>query len=197
MKAKFLRSSAALLVFGVAISVGAGVSKAQYGGGGKDIPAQPAQPPADKGDKGPKINKAEEAAYKALYAARAGTPESQIPLCEDFIAKFPQSHYLMGVYSQLTSAYYAVGQEDKMFVAGTKAIELNPDNVDVLALLAMAMPRRVKATTPDAIRLTTDCKIRTAVSTRSTERAKLTGAKQGRFTGKIIRFATRSATWRR
>jgi len=69
---------------------------------------------------------------------------------EEFVTKFPQSHYLMGVYSQLTTAYYAEGQEDKMFVAGSKAVELNPDNVDVLALLAMAMPRRVKSTTPDA-----------------------------------------------
>jgi tetratricopeptide (TPR) repeat protein len=156
MKAKFLRSSVALLAFVVTISIGAGVSKAQYGGGGKDTPAQPAQPPAGTppasggAGKPAPVNKAEEAAYKALYAARTGTPESQIPLCEDFISKFPQSHYLMGVYSQLTTAFFAIGQEDKMFVAGTKAIELNPDNVDVLALLAMAMPRRVKSTTPDA-----------------------------------------------
>jgi tetratricopeptide (TPR) repeat protein len=154
MKAKFLRSSVVLLAFAVTVSLGAGVSRAQYaGGGGKDTSTQtaPGTPaPADKAGKPAPVNKAEEAAYKTLYAARTGTPESQIPLCEDFISKFPQSHYLMGVYSQLTSAYFAMGQEDKMFVAGTKAIELNPDNVDVLALLAMAMPRRVKATTPDA-----------------------------------------------
>src|ERR1700680_434095 len=155
MKAKFLRSSVALLAFAVAVSVGAGVSKAQYGQG-KEMPAQPAQPPkgapeAPAGAAKPApINKAEEEAYKALYAARAGSPATQIQLGEDFVTKYPQSHYLMGVYSQLTTAYFAEGQEDKMFVAGTKAIELNPDNVDVLALLAMAMPRRVKATTPDA-----------------------------------------------
>ena len=69
---------------------------------------------------------------------------------EDFIAKYPQSRYISGVYSQLTSAYYAVGNEEKMFTAGDKAIELNPDNVDALALLAMAIPRRVKASSPDA-----------------------------------------------
>jgi tetratricopeptide (TPR) repeat protein len=163
MKATFLKSTAAFLAFAGALSIGAEVSKAQYGGGGTPVPAQPAQPMAekkadkadkgdkgDKGDKDAKVNKAEEAAYKAVYAARNGPPEGQIPLCEDFIAKFPQSHYLMGVYSQLTTAYYAAGQEDKMFVAGTKAIELNPDNVDVLALLAMAVPRRVKPSTADA-----------------------------------------------
>ena len=69
---------------------------------------------------------------------------------EDFIKKFPESHYLPGVYAQLTTAYFATGDEDKMFAAGTKALELNPDNVDVLSLLAMAMPRRVRSTTPDA-----------------------------------------------
>ena len=37
-----------------------------------------------------------------------------------------------------------------MFEAGNKALELDPDNVTVLALFAMAMPRRVKSTTPDA-----------------------------------------------
>jgi tetratricopeptide (TPR) repeat protein len=157
MKAKFLRSSAALLAFAVAISVGASVSRAQYGGGGPAIPAQPAQPPAGTPAPGgtakpaaPPVNKAEEEAYKALYAARTGPPATQIQMGEDFVTKYPQSHYLMGVYSQLTTAYYAEGQEDKMFVAGTKAIELNPDNTDVLSLLAMAMPRRVRSTTPDA-----------------------------------------------
>ena len=156
MKAKFLKSSVALLALVGAVSVRAGVSKAQYGGG-QAVPAQPAQPPKGTPEapaagtaKPAPVNKAEEEAYKALYAARTGSPATQIRLAEDFVAKYPQSHYLMGVYSQLTTAYYAEGQEDKMFVAGTKAIELNPDNVDVLALLAMAMPRRVKATTPDA-----------------------------------------------
>jgi tetratricopeptide (TPR) repeat protein len=36
-----------------------------------------------------------------------------------------------------------------MFETGDRALAANPDNVDVLALLAMAIPRRVKATTPD------------------------------------------------
>jgi len=146
-----------MLVVAMGISVGAGVSRAQYGQAppvpsGQPAPGTPAPGDKDKGDKGKPapINKAEEDAYKALYAARTGSPATQIQLGEDFVTKFPQSHYLMGVYSQLTTAYYAEGQEDKMFVAGSKAVELNPDNVDVLALLAMAMPRRVKSTTPDA-----------------------------------------------
>jgi tetratricopeptide (TPR) repeat protein len=153
MKAKFFRVSAALLVFTLLISIGAGVSRAQYG---QSQPTQSAQPapgtaaPAGAAKPAAPVNKAEEDAYKVLFAARTGTSAAQIPLCEDFVTKFPQSHYLAGVYSQLTTAYYAENQEDKMFAAGAKAIELNPDNVDVLALLGWAMPRRVKSTTPDA-----------------------------------------------
>jgi len=104
---------------------------------------------AEKG-KGPQVNKAEEDAYKALFDSRGGSPQQQIQLGEDFVTKFPQSRYLPGVYSQLTSAYYAAGNEEKMFAAGDKALELSPDNVDALALLTMAIPRRVKATSPDS-----------------------------------------------
>ncbi len=103
----------------------------------------------DKGDKNQKIDKKEEAAYKAFYAARTGDPNVQIQLGEDFATKFPQSHYLNGVYATLTTAYYVSGNTDKMFEDGAKALALDPDNVDVLCLLAMAIPRRVKATTPD------------------------------------------------
>ncbi len=151
MRARCSRWTVALLIFIGAISVGAGVSRAQYT---QQQPAKSTPAQSDKGDKGkqaaPDVNKPEEDAYKALYDAHTGTPEIQIQLGEDFLKKFPQSHYLSGVYSQLTSAYYAVGNEEKMFAAGAKSIELNPDNVDALALLAMAIPRRVKASTPDA-----------------------------------------------
>jgi tetratricopeptide (TPR) repeat protein len=155
MKAKFLRSSAALLVLVMAILVGTGASKAQYSAPSpapKQLPQTtpaPATPAPDSATKAPKINKAEEDAYKALFASLNGPPDTQISLGEDFLKKFPQSHYLPGAYSQLTTAYYAQGNEEKMFENGSKAIELNPDNVDVLALLAMAVPRRVKSTTPD------------------------------------------------
>ena len=73
----------------------------------------------------------------------------QIQVGEDFITKFPMSRYVGGVYGMLTTAYFTTGNTDKMFAAGAKALELDPDNVDVLALLAMAIPRRVKSNTPD------------------------------------------------
>jgi tetratricopeptide (TPR) repeat protein len=144
MTAKFFKGPAALLVFGLAIFWGAGVPKATYA-------RQQATPPSGSGKQAaPTVNKAEEDAYKAFYAARTSTPATQIQLGEDFIKKFPQSRYLPVIYGRLATDYFSIGDEDKMFAAGTKAIELNPDNVDVLSLMAMAIPRRVQGNTPDA-----------------------------------------------
>jgi len=152
MTAKYFRWSVGLLGLTVAISVAAGASGAQYGSSPppmpKPVPEQNAPAPKDSG-KAPKVNKAEEAAYKSVLAAQGGDPAMQIQVGEDFITKFPMSKYLGGVYGMLTTAYYTTGNTDKMFAGGAKALELNPDNVDVLALLAMAIPRRVKANTPD------------------------------------------------
>jgi tetratricopeptide (TPR) repeat protein len=141
MTAKFFTWSAAVLGLTVALSLGVNVSTAGQ-------PASYAQD-KDKGDKKVKVNKAEEAAYKNVLAAQGGDPATQIPVAEEFITKFPTSKYVGGVYGLLTTAYYATGNTDKMFGAGAKALELDPDNVDVLALLAMAIPRRVKPNTPD------------------------------------------------
>jgi hypothetical protein len=152
MKAMLFKSPAALLGVTVAMLLAPCVFGAQYGGGAPATPApsptQNAPAPKDSG-KQPKINKAEEAAYKNVLAAQGGDPTALIPVLEDFITKFPTSRYTGGIYGLLTTAYYASGNTDKMFAAGAKALELDPDNVDVLALLAMAIPRRVKPNTPD------------------------------------------------
>src|SRR5207302_3905352 len=89
-------------------------------------------------------------AYKEVYDARIGDPSKLIEVGEGFLAKFPMSIYAGAVYSELASAYLNTNQADKMVTAGTKAVEINPDNVDVLPLLAWAIPRRVTAQTPDA-----------------------------------------------
>jgi hypothetical protein len=150
MRAKFFTCSAAVLGITVALSFGAANSSAQYSQAAPaaSTPAQNTPPPKDAG-KPQKVNKAEEAAYKNVLAAQGADPAMEIQVGEDFITKFPMSRYVGGVYGMLTTAYYTTGNTDKMFAAGAKALELNPDNVDVLALLAMAIPRRVKPNTPD------------------------------------------------
>ena len=153
MTAKVIKWPALLLGFGVAISLSTGISSAQNAHMGTESGLDRAmqQNAAKRLDIGPgkKVNKAEEGAYKALLAAQNGDPATRIQLGEDFAAKFPTSLYLPGVYGVLTSSYFVMGDTDKMFTAGSKAIQLDPENVDVMSLLAMAIPRRVKATTPD------------------------------------------------
>jgi tetratricopeptide (TPR) repeat protein len=139
MKAKSFTWRVALFVFAIFTLLGAGTATSSA-----------AQKDKDKGKGGPQINKAEEDAYKAFYAARGGSPATQVQLGEAFIMKFPMSHYLVGVYSQLTSAYYGMGNTDKMFEMGNKALELNPDNANILGLMAMVMSRRINAKTLDA-----------------------------------------------
>ena len=134
MTAKFFKWPLAMLIFAIAI-LPMGVASAQK---------------QQKGKQAAPVTKPDDDAYKVFFNARTSTPETQIQLGEDFVAKFPMSAYLGQVYGTLCNAYSAVGQEDKMFDAGQKALEINPDNVDVLSLLAMALPRRVRGNTPDA-----------------------------------------------
>lgn len=150
-----LKRSAVPLGLAAAMFLAPGISSAQNANVGsesgldramqqnvvKDKAIQPA--------KSEKVNKAEEAAYKAILAAQNADSATKIQLAEDFAAKYPMSHYLPGIYGVLTSSYFSTGDTDKMFAAGTKAIQLDPQNVDAMSLLAMAIPRRVKATTPD------------------------------------------------
>jgi tetratricopeptide (TPR) repeat protein len=116
-------------------------------------PAQPPQqlpttPPATP--EAPKVNKEEEDAYKVFFDLKTDDPKTVITSGEDFLKKFPDSHDLEAVYAKLAGAYQNTDQEAKMFAAGEKALELNPDNVDALALMAYTMPRRVKPGDLDA-----------------------------------------------
>lgn len=110
-------------------------------------PAPSAQPPQPEA---PPVNQEEEDAYKAFYETNKEDPESLIRLGEEFAKKFPESRYLASVYSKLVNAYLATQQVEKMFAAGEKALELHPDNVDVLPVLGWVMPRRFDPNALDA-----------------------------------------------
>jgi tetratricopeptide (TPR) repeat protein len=101
-------------------------------------PAQPARPAV------PQLDPAEEKAYKAFYDTPNTQPQEIINSGESFVKKYPNSRYNVVVYSRLTAAYEDVGDSTKMFDAGHKALQLNPDNVDILSLMAYAIPRRIQ-----------------------------------------------------
>lgn len=107
--------------------------------------------PGQKG--GPTVTKAENDAYKAIYNARNGDPAHLIELGEAFVVKFPTSVYIGPVYAMLTGTYLNTNQTDKMIDAGNKALQADPDNVDVLPILAWAIPRRVNGNSPDNVQL--------------------------------------------
>jgi tetratricopeptide (TPR) repeat protein len=139
-----------LLLAAAVVLMSAGSVRAQYGQQQNPPTPPPAgqQPGTPAPPAAPLVNKEEEDAYKKFFDSKAGL--EQIPLGEDFLKKFPESRYRESVYSKLTADYLANSQEDKMFAAGEKTLELNPDNVDVLAVLAMTIPRRVNTSALDA-----------------------------------------------
>lgn len=121
--------------------------KDKKGKGGSQSLDQGSEKP---GSGGAQVTKEEDAAYKTVFEARGGDPKKLIEAGEAFLAKYPMSVYAGAVYSELSTAYLSTAQEDKFLEAGNKALEINPNNVDVLPLMAMAIPRRVNSKTTDA-----------------------------------------------
>ncbi|MCL6481809.1 MAG: tetratricopeptide repeat protein [Firmicutes bacterium] len=104
---------------------------------GQTQPAQPAAPAA------PPENPAETAAYRDFAAIALNDFQKIIQVGEAFLTSYPQSRYNQAVYARLAQAYWNTNQHDKMVAAGEKTLELNPDHVDVLAMLANGIPRRL------------------------------------------------------
>lgn len=102
-------------------------------------PAKPGSPPESAP---PPVNAEEEAAYKAIFEMKNTDSARLIQLGEEFLKKYPDSRYREGVYARLTTVYLSANELDKMLAAGEKALELKPDDVDVMSLMAWVIPRR-------------------------------------------------------
>jgi len=139
-------------LFLLALALLAGSLAAQSYGQGQQPPKQPA-PPTQPGQApappetpaAPVVNAEEEAAYKAFFELKPEPPDTVIQKGEEFLKKFPESRYREAVYSKLTTAYLSINDTEKMMIAGEKALELNPNDVDVLPLLALVVSRRAQA----------------------------------------------------
>jgi tetratricopeptide (TPR) repeat protein len=103
----------------------------------------PATPPATPAEATPPVNAQEEADYKLFFEIPRTENTKAIEAGEEFLKKYPESRYREGVYTRLVNSYLATDQVDKLYLAGEKAIELNPNNADVLAVVAFAVPRRL------------------------------------------------------
>ena len=144
----FMVKAGALALLGFS-SVPAGWSQ------GTPPPAQSgeAQPGTPDVPAGPVVTKEELDAYnKFVVDAKAASDARQmITLGEAFLGLYPNSMYAGAVHAQLSVAYLGVNQVDKMIDSGEKALAADPNNVDVLPLMAWSIPRRVNASTPNAV----------------------------------------------
>lgn len=92
----------------------------------------------------------EESAYRSFQAVSPEDPKKRIDLGEAFLKKYPASQYRSRVYSRLVAAYLDTNQVQKMEEAGEKELTLNPNDVQVLAMLGQTIPRTIVESTPEA-----------------------------------------------
>jgi tetratricopeptide (TPR) repeat protein len=105
------------------------------------------------------VNAEEEAAYKAFQDVLINDSNKKIEVGEAFLLKYPQSRYRPPVYGALTFASVQIGQVQKMQDYGAKALELTPNDVSTLALLAQTLPRTLHGNTPDADKILTKAEL--------------------------------------
>jgi tetratricopeptide (TPR) repeat protein len=97
----------------------------------------------------PPLNAEEEAAYKTIADSPASDQAKQIELGEAFLQKYPESRYRANIYSMLTMDYLRAGQVQKMEAVADKELALNPNDVQIMAIVGQALPRAMNSSTPD------------------------------------------------
>jgi tetratricopeptide (TPR) repeat protein len=94
------------------------------------------------------VNAEEDAAFKTL-SDQANDQAKRIELGEAFLQKYPTSRYRAPVYGILVMAYVQSGQVQKMEDVAEKELALNPNDVQVLAVVGQTLPRAMNSKTPD------------------------------------------------
>jgi tetratricopeptide (TPR) repeat protein len=127
-------------------------------------PAQQQTPPAAQTEKpkdqvepltltpaAPPVNAEEDAAIKAFREIpnTNADVDKKIQTGNDFLQKYPTSRYRTEVYGWLVKGYMSQGNVAKMEAMGEKDLELNPNDVQILAIMGSAMPRTIPTLAPD------------------------------------------------
>ena len=73
-----------------------------------------------------------------LQLKQSGEPAQRTPLIEAFVQKYPESNYLAQVHHMATLDYRSLNQPEKMFEHGQETLRHSPDNIPILALMALA-----------------------------------------------------------
>jgi tetratricopeptide (TPR) repeat protein len=99
------------------------------------------------------VNAEEEAAMKQFRDLPATDAAKKDQAGEEFLQKYPQSHYRPEVYNWLVKGYLSTGQVDKMESAGDKELELNANDPQTLAIVGSTLPRAMPQGMSDADKL--------------------------------------------
>lgn len=73
-----------------------------------------------------------------LQLQQIGEPAQRTALIETFVQKYPESNYLGQAHHMATMDYRSLNQVEKMFEHGQETLRRSPDNIPVLALMALA-----------------------------------------------------------
>lgn len=107
-------------------------------------------PSAKQSTPGSSSSKNEVDAYKEFMNARGYDPMRVIELGNDFLVRYPASRYVVPVHAELATVYLDQQNENKFLEHAKQVLAVSPDDIDVLPLVAMVIPRRVKMNAPDA-----------------------------------------------
>jgi tetratricopeptide (TPR) repeat protein len=91
----------------------------------------------------PPVNPQEEADYKKLSGDKSTDYKATVAETNDFLKKYPDSRYNSMVYYKQASAYLQLGDAKMAGGAAQKSYDLNPNNVDVLPLMAYLIARQI------------------------------------------------------
>jgi tetratricopeptide (TPR) repeat protein len=97
----------------------------------------------------PPVSAEEDAAYKAFNDLPNEDPAKKDQAAADFVQKYPQSRYRVGVYNWQVKYYYSTNKVDKMEAAAEKELELQPNDAQTLAIVGSVLPRAISANMPD------------------------------------------------
>ena len=94
-----------------------------------------------------RISSKEMSAYKAFYAAQ--DVDQRIHLGQSFVQKFPSSVLLGAVHAEMVRMYFTKQDWVNFHASADKALDANPDNVDVLTTVGWVIPHAYNPSDPN------------------------------------------------
>ena len=98
----------------------------------------------------PPVSAEEDAAIKTFRDSPNSDLQTKMKAADTYLTKYPQGRYRAEVYGWMVRAYLATSQISKMEQAGTKELELVPNDAQTMAILGSALPRAMSSSmTPE------------------------------------------------